>query len=100
MTDAESSAPASGQGDAVSGQGDAATASNPGGLDPIDTSAVEPDGAPGRAAGDPATGDPRVDDALSRLPELDGMPLAEQVEVFTNIHARLESVLADPESRA
>jgi hypothetical protein len=43
--------------------------------------------------------DPRVEDALSRLDELDGMPLAEQVAVFDDIHQRLEGVLADPGSR-
>ena len=43
--------------------------------------------------------DPRVDDALSRLAEVDSLPLAEQVEVFTDIHRRLAAVLADPESR-
>ena len=48
---------------------------------------------------EPAPGDPRVDDALSRLAELDGMPLAEQVEVFGDIHRRLDGVLADPDSR-
>jgi hypothetical protein len=46
------------------------------------------------------SGDPRVDDALSRLAELDALPVAEQVEVFTDIHARLAAVLADPDSRA
>lgn len=43
--------------------------------------------------------DPRVEDALSRLAELDGMPLAEQVGVFADIHQRLEGVLSDPGSR-
>lgn len=38
--------------------------------------------------------DPRVEDALSRLAELDALPLAEQVEVFTDIHRRLSAVLA------
>lgn len=47
----------------------------------------------------PPTGDPRVDDALSRLAELDGLPLTEQVEVFTDVHRRLAAVLADPDSR-
>jgi hypothetical protein len=47
----------------------------------------------------PATGDPRVDDALSRLAEVDQLPLAEQVDVFSDIHGRLAAVLADPDSR-
>lgn len=47
----------------------------------------------------PASTDPRVDDAISRLAELEGLPLAEQVAVFGDIHRRLEAVLADPSSR-
>ncbi|MCU0284166.1 MAG: hypothetical protein MUD13_09775 [Candidatus Nanopelagicales bacterium] len=47
----------------------------------------------------PATGDPRVDDALSRLAEVEVLPRAEQVAVYTDIHRRLAAVLADPESR-
>ncbi len=38
--------------------------------------------------------DPRVEDALSRLVELDSLPLPEQVEVLTDIHRRLSAVLA------
>lgn len=44
-------------------------------------------------------GDPRVADAMSRLAELDALPLAEQVEVFGDVHRRLAAVLADPDSR-
>ena len=44
--------------------------------------------------------DPRVDDALSRLAEIDTLPLTEQVEVYTDIHRRLAGVLADPDSQA
>jgi hypothetical protein len=40
-----------------------------------------------------------VDDALSRLAEVDALPLSEQVEVFADIHRRLAAVLADPDSR-
>jgi len=43
-----------------------------------------------------ATGEPRVDAALDRLSELEGAPVAEHVEVFTDIHARLTGALADP----
>jgi hypothetical protein len=46
-----------------------------------------------------AAPDPRVEDAVSRLGELEGLPLSEQVSVFADIHGRLEAVLADPESR-
>ena len=44
--------------------------------------------------------DPRVDDALSRLAEIDTLPLTEQVEVYADIHRRLAGVLADPDSQA
>jgi hypothetical protein len=46
------------------------------------------------------TTDPRVDDAVSRLSEIDGLPLTEQVEVYSDIHRRLAGVLADPDSQA
>ena len=66
--------------------------------------AVVPEPAAGApAAGAPAAGapaDPRVQDALSRLAEVDQLPLAEQVEVFGDIHRRLAAVLADPDSQA
>ena len=76
---------------------------------------ARPEGHPGEVTGTPGaaqgpaprlapeveaeTGDPRVDDAISRLAEVDSLPLAEQVEVFTDIHRRLAAVLADPDSR-
>lgn len=41
------------------------------------------------------TGDPRVDAALERLTELEGAPVAEHVEVYSDIHARLTGALAD-----
>jgi len=44
--------------------------------------------------------DPRVDDALSRLAEVDALPLPEQVEVYADIHRRLAGVLSDPDSQA
>lgn len=50
--------------------------------------------------GQEAAPDPRVVDALSRLDELDGLPLSDQVDVFTDIHRRLAAVLADPDSQA
>ena len=46
------------------------------------------------------TADPRVDDALSRLAEVDALPLGEQVEVYADIHRRLAGVLSDPDSQA
>ena len=41
------------------------------------------------------TGDPRVDAALDRLSELESTPVAEHVEIFTDVHARLTGALAD-----
>lgn len=50
--------------------------------------------------GSTTAADPRVDDALSRLAEVDTLPLTEQVEVYADIHRRLAGVLADPDSQA
>jgi hypothetical protein len=64
--------------------------------------ATGPDG-PGHAGVPDASttsADPRVDDALSRLAEIDSLPLTEQVEVYADIHRRLAGVLADPDSQA
>lgn len=63
-----------------------------------DVPAASPAGAPGEAV--PSSPDPRVDDALSRLAEIEALPLAEQVQVYTDIHRRLAGVLADPDSQA
>ena len=41
----------------------------------------------------PATGDPRVDAALARLGELAGAPVAAHVEVFEDVHRRLQELL-------
>jgi hypothetical protein len=41
------------------------------------------------------TGEPRVDEALARLRELDSLPTAEQVPVLEDIHRRLQDALAD-----
>jgi hypothetical protein len=63
---------------------------------------VATDRAPGAdpSPASPTHADPRVDDALSRLAEIDQLPLAEQVEVFGDMHRRLAAVLADPDSQA
>lgn len=37
--------------------------------------------------------DPRVLAALERLADLDGLPVAEAVDVFTDVHARLNEAL-------
>jgi hypothetical protein len=68
---------------------------------PASTESDVPVEQPGASeAPTPASTDPRVDDALSRLAEIDGLPLAEQVQVYTDIHRRLAGVLADPDSQA
>jgi hypothetical protein len=40
------------------------------------------------------TGDPRVDAAVARLAELGGRPVPEHVEVFEDVHQRLQELLA------
>ena len=67
-----------------------------------DPRAAEPAHAdpPAPAVDLPATADPRVDDALSRLAEVEALPLAEQVAVYADIHRRLAGVLSDPDSQA
>ena len=62
--------------------------------------ASDPVPAPESVPAQVRSADPRVDDALSRLAEIDQLPLAEQVEVFGDIHRRLAAVLADPDSQA
>jgi hypothetical protein len=46
-----------------------------------------------------STGDFRVDSALSRLEELAGVPVAEHVAVFDDVHAQLRAALADLDER-
>ncbi|WP_019633700.1 hypothetical protein [Actinomadura atramentaria] len=60
------------------------------------------DAAPPTPAGVPApTGDARVDAVLARLRELAGAPVAAHVEVFEDVHARLQELLGgDAEDRA
>lgn len=40
------------------------------------------------------TGDPRVDAAVARLAELGGRPVPEHVEIFEDVHQRLQELLA------
>lgn len=46
-----------------------------------------------------ATGDYRVDVALSRVEELAGLPVAEHVAVYDDMHQQLQSALADLDER-
>ena len=57
----------------------------------------EPAGESEAAAG---SADPRVDDAVARLADVNALPVAEQVEVYADIHRRLAAVLSDPDSQA
>jgi hypothetical protein len=43
----------------------------------------------------PATGEPRVDAALARLGELEGLPVTEHRAVFEDVHRRLRDVLGE-----
>jgi hypothetical protein len=43
----------------------------------------------------PSTGDPRVDDAVSRLDDLAGLPIDEHLAVFEYVHERLTEALGD-----
>jgi len=43
----------------------------------------------------PTTGEPRVDDALGRLGDLEALPVHEHVEVFEDVQRRLHDTLAD-----
>jgi len=57
---------------------------------------------PGRAgpAGlRPATGDSRVDEAVSQLEDLAGRPVAEHPAVFERVHQRLTEALGDAGAR-
>lgn len=52
-------------------------------------------GRPERAGQRPATGEPRVDAALARLDELEGLPVTEHRAVFEDVHRRLRDVLGE-----
>ena len=43
----------------------------------------------------PATGDGRVDEAVSQLEDLAGLPVAEHPAVFERVHQRLTDALGD-----
>jgi hypothetical protein len=43
----------------------------------------------------PSTGDARVDDAVARLDDLAGLPVAEHLAVFEYVHERLTEALGD-----
>jgi hypothetical protein len=57
----------------------------------------EPTSAPPSGPAEPSsfqpTGDERVDQAVTRLGELGGVPVAQHVEIFQDVHRRLQDVL-------
>ncbi len=64
---------------------------------PLTPEQTEPAGETEAAA---SSADPRVDDAVARLADVNALPVAEQVEVYADIHRRLAAVLSDPDSQA
>ncbi|MEV5575393.1 hypothetical protein AB0L06_35595 [Spirillospora sp. NPDC052269] len=48
---------------------------------------------PGGAGASAPTGDPRVDAVVARLDELSGLPVPAHVEVFADVHQRLQELL-------
>jgi hypothetical protein len=56
-------------------------------------------GRPGPAGPRPATGDGRVDEALSQLEDLAGLPVAEHPAIFERVHQRLTEALGDAGAR-
>ncbi|MEP7025991.1 MAG: hypothetical protein ABJB47_19770, partial [Actinomycetota bacterium] len=52
------------------------------------------------AQGQPATGEPRVDEALAGLGQLAGLPVAEHPAVFEQVHRKLREVLGELDSGA
>jgi hypothetical protein len=72
--------------------------SAPAGRPAGETAAVPLAGARPAPVADP-TGDERVDEAMARLAGLDGAPVARHVEIFEDVHRRLQDALVaiDPE---
>jgi hypothetical protein len=56
-------------------------------------------GSPEPAGPWPATGDSRVDEAVSQLEDLAGLPVAEHPAIFERVHQRLTDALGDTGAR-
>jgi hypothetical protein len=56
-------------------------------------------GSPEPAGPWPATGDSRVDEAVSQLQDLAGLPVAEHPAVFERVHRQLTEALDDLDAR-
>jgi hypothetical protein len=54
---------------------------------------------PGPVGPRPATGDSRVDEAVSQLEDLAGLPVAEHPAVFERVHHGLTEALGDLDAR-
>ena len=68
----------------------------PGGTDRAgDDLAADDETLAAAAAGQPGTGDPRVDAALRLLDRLPELPVSEHAPVFERVHAELTEVLGD-----
>jgi hypothetical protein len=61
---------------------------------PADGPSAEPPAEPPAGPSVGSAGDERVDEALARLHGLGGVPVARHVEVFEDVHRRLQEVLA------
>lgn len=48
-----------------------------------------------RAAAPTPTGEPRVDAALERLHDISAAPVDEHVDIYDDVHRRLQDALAD-----
>lgn len=60
---------------------------------PSDVTGQEQSSAPASAAG--STGDARVDDALTKLTDLDGLPVHDHAAVIEDVHRSLQDTLAE-----
>ena len=60
---------------------------------------AETAGVPGAVGVRPATGDARVDEAVARLADLAGLPVAEHPPVFEYVHERLTEALGELDVR-
>jgi hypothetical protein len=69
------------------------------GLPPGDIAPGSPGSAGTPAQARPSTGDARVDEAVARLDDLAGLPVAEHPAVFEYVHGRLTEALGDLDVR-
>jgi hypothetical protein len=56
---------------------------------------MEPDPGAGAVGPRPATGDSRVDEAVSQMEDLAGLPVAEHPAIFERVHRSLTEALGD-----